>query len=90
MASSPTTKTRRIEFRISEEERHLEQAAAAVSGETLGEFVRRDARHEAERTRYVVNDEAAQRFLAALEHPTPASERGLRRLVEKPSILFEA
>jgi uncharacterized protein (DUF1778 family) len=50
MASSPT-KTRRIEIRITEEERDLEQAAAAVSGETLSEFVRRAARHEAERTR---------------------------------------
>jgi len=86
MASSPT-KTRRIEIRITEEERDLEQAAAAASGETLSEFVRRAARHEAERT---LDDEAAQRFLTALEQPSPASERGLRRLIEKPSILPEA
>jgi uncharacterized protein (DUF1778 family) len=95
MASSPTTKTRRIEIRITEEERDLEQAAAAVSGETLSEFVRRAARHEAERTlaertRYILDDEAAQRFLTALEHPFPDSERGLRRLTEKPSVLPEA
>jgi uncharacterized protein (DUF1778 family) len=95
MASSPT-KTRRIEIRITEEERDLEQAAAAASGETLSEFVRRAARHEAERTlaertRYILDDEAAQRFLTALEEkPSPASERGLRRLIEKPSILPEA
>jgi uncharacterized protein (DUF1778 family) len=94
MASSPT-KTRRIEIRITEEERDLEQAAAAASGETLSEFVRRAARHEAERTlaertRYILDDEAAQRFLTALEQPSPASERGLRRLIEKPSILPEA
>jgi uncharacterized protein (DUF1778 family) len=94
MASSPT-KTRRIEIRITEEERNLEQAAAAVSGETLSEFVRRAARHEAERTlaertRYALDDEAAQRFLAALEQPSPASEQGLRRLIEKPSVLPEA
>jgi uncharacterized protein (DUF1778 family) len=44
----------------------------------------------AERTRYVLNDEAAQRFLSALEQPSPDSERGLRRLVEKPSVLSEA
>jgi uncharacterized protein (DUF1778 family) len=66
MASSPTTKTRRIEIRITEEERDLEQAAAAASGETLSELVRRAARHEAERTlakrtRYVLDDETAQR-----------------------------
>ena len=94
MASSPT-KTRRIEIRITEEERDLEQAAAAASGETLSEFVRRAARHEAERTlaertRYLLDDEAAQRFLTALEQPSPASERGLRRLTEKPSVLPEA
>jgi hypothetical protein len=40
MASSPT-KTRRIEIRITDEERKLEQAAAAANGETLSEFVRR-------------------------------------------------
>lgn len=92
MAPSSPTKTRRIEIRITEEERDLEQAAAAVSGETLSEFVRRAARHEAERTlaeraRYVLDDEAAQRFLAALEQPSPDSERRLRRLAEKPSVL---
>jgi uncharacterized protein (DUF1778 family) len=77
MSSRSTTKTHII-------------AAAAASGETMSEFVWRAARHEAERTRYVVDDEAEQRFLAALEQPSPASERGLRRLIEKPSILPEA
>lgn len=67
-----TTKTRRIEIRITEEEHNLEQAAATVSGETLSEFVRRAARYEAERTlaehtRYTLDDGAAQRFLTALE-----------------------
>jgi hypothetical protein len=56
---------------------------------------RRAARHEAERTlaertRYVLDDEAAQRFLTALGQSSPASERGLRRLTEKPSVLPEA
>lgn len=93
--SGTKTKTRRIEIRITEEERGLEQAAATVAGETLSEFVRRAARREAERTlaertRYVVDDEAAQRFLAALERPSPGAEQGLRRLTEKPSILPEA
>jgi uncharacterized protein (DUF1778 family) len=95
MSPNATTKTRRIEIRITEEERNLEQAAAAVSGETLSEFVRRAARHEAERTlaertRYILDDEAAQRFLTALEQPSAGSERGLRRLIEKPSVLPEA
>lgn len=92
MTSSSTTKTRRIEIRITDEERNLEQAAAIVSGESLSEFVRRAARREAERTlaertRYVLDDEAAQRFLTALEQPSPDAERGLRRLTEKPGIL---
>jgi uncharacterized protein (DUF1778 family) len=92
MASSSATKTRRIEIRITEQERDLEQAAAAANGETLSEFVRRAARNEAERTlaeraRYVLDDEAAQRFLTALERPSADSEQRLRRLIEKPSVL---
>jgi uncharacterized protein (DUF1778 family) len=95
MASSASTKTRRIEIRITEEERSLEQAAATVNGETLSEFVRRAAHREAERTlaertRYVIGDEAAQRFLDALERHSPDAERGLRRLIEKPSVLPKA
>ena len=92
MASNATTKTRRIEIRITEEERNLEQAAATANGETLSEFVRQAARREAERTlaertRYVVDDKAAQRFLAALEQPSSTTARKLRRLIEKPSVL---
>jgi uncharacterized protein (DUF1778 family) len=92
MASSATTKTRRIEIRITEEERSLEQAAATATGETLSEFVRKAARREAERTltertRYVVDDEAAQRFLTALEQPSSTAKQKLRRLIEKPSVL---
>jgi uncharacterized protein (DUF1778 family) len=92
IASNATTKTRRIEIRITEEERSLEQAAATANGETLSEFVRKAARREAERTltertRYVIDDEAAQRFLAALEQPSPTTKRKLRRLIEKPNIL---
>ena len=52
---------------------------------------RREAeRTLAERTRYVVDDEAAQRFLTTLELPSPAAEEGLRRLIEKPSVLPSA
>lgn len=92
MASATRTKTRRIEIRITEEERDLEQAAAAANGETLSEFVRRAARREAERTlaertRYLVDDEAARRFLAALDKPSSAAEEGLHRLIAKPSVL---
>jgi len=92
---STKTKTRRIEIRVTEEERGLEQAAATVAGETLSEFVRRAAHREAERTlaeraRYVLDEEAAQRFLTELERPSPGAEQRLRRLIEKPSVLPEA
>jgi uncharacterized protein (DUF1778 family) len=88
------TRTRRIEIRVSEEERALEEAAATAHGETLSEFVRRAARTEAERvlaerTRFVVDDDAARRFLEALERPTSDAERGLRRLLDKPSVLAD-
>ena len=85
------TKNRRIEIRVTDQERALEEAAASVRGETLSEFVRRAARVEAERvleerTRYVVNDETARRFLEALEQDG-RHEAGLRRLVDKPSVI---
>lgn len=88
---TPATKTRRIEIRVSEEERALGEAAASVRGETLSEFVRRAARSEArrvleERTRFVVDDQTATRFLAALDDDE-RHEAGLRRLVQKPSVI---
>jgi uncharacterized protein (DUF1778 family) len=89
----PTTsaKTRRIEIRMTDEERDLEQAAAAARGQTLSEFVRQAARHEAEqvlaeRTSIVLNPEEASRFLAALDDPT-SFEAGLGRLTDRPSVL---
>lgn len=88
------TRSRRIEIRVTDEERALEEAAAGTQGETLSEFVRRAARSEAERvlaerTHLVVDDEAAERFLEALEHPSADAERGLRRLLEKPSVIAD-
>jgi uncharacterized protein (DUF1778 family) len=86
-----TTKSRRIEIRVSERERALEEAAAQATGESLSEFVRRAAHSEAqrileERTRFLVDDDGARRFLEALERPV-GNEAGLRRLVEHPSVL---
>jgi uncharacterized protein (DUF1778 family) len=86
------SRTKRIEIRVTESERALEEAAASAQGETLSEFVRRVALREAEqvlveRSSYVVDADAAQRFLAALERPGDDVERGLRRLVDRPSVL---
>jgi len=86
-----TSKTRRIEIRMTDEERDLEQAAAASRGQTLSEFVRQAARREAEqvlaeRTSIVLNAEEASRFLAALDDPS-SFEAGLGRLTDMPSVL---
>jgi uncharacterized protein (DUF1778 family) len=84
-----TSKTRRIEIRVSDQERLLEEAAAAELGQTLSEFVRSSARARAEevlrvRARIVLPDEAAARFLDALdeEAPPPAA---LRKLFARPT-----
>jgi len=85
-------RTSRIEIRVTEDERALEEAAASAQGETLSEFVRRVALREAEqvlveRRSYLLDDQRAERFLAALERPGPEAERRLRRLLERPSVV---
>jgi uncharacterized protein (DUF1778 family) len=91
MEPRASTKTRRIEIRMTDEERDLEQAAAAARGQTLSEFVRQAARREAEhvlaeRTSVVLNPEEAGRFLAALDDSS-SFEAGLGALTERPSAL---
>ena len=86
------SRTRRIEIRVTEDERALEEAAASAQGETLSEFVRRAALREAEqvlleRTSFAVDDDSARRFLAALDRPSADVERGLHRLLERPRVL---
>ena len=91
MEPTTSTKTRRIEIRMTDEERDLEQAAAAAQGQTLSEFVRQAARREAEqvlaeRTSIVLNPDEASRFLAALDDPS-SFQVGLGALTERPSVL---
>jgi uncharacterized protein (DUF1778 family) len=91
MEPTTSTKTRRIEIRMTDEERDLEQAAAATRGQTLSEFVRQAARREAEqvlaeRTSIALNPEEASRFLAALDDPS-SFDVGLGALTERPSVL---
>ncbi|MEA2275233.1 MAG: hypothetical protein QOI62_1503 [Solirubrobacteraceae bacterium] len=74
--ASASSKTRRIEIRVSDDERRLEEAAASELGQTLSEFVRQSARARAEevmrdRGRIVLDDDAAARFLAALDEQAP-------------------
>jgi uncharacterized protein (DUF1778 family) len=91
MEPATSAKTRRIEVRMTDEERDLEQAAAAARGQTLSEFVRQAARHEAEqvlaeRTSIPLDSEEAGRFLAALDNPS-SFEAGLGALTKRPSVL---
>lgn len=91
MEPTARAKTRRIEIRMTDEERNLEQAAAATRGQTLSEFVRQAARREAEqvlaeRTGVALNPEEAGRFLAALDDPS-SFETDLAALTERPSVL---
>jgi uncharacterized protein (DUF1778 family) len=85
----PTTrpKTRRIEVRLSDEERELDAAAASALGESLSDFFRRAAQARAQEVladqRAVTLSEAeATHFLDALEQPdkgTVARLEDLRR-----------
>jgi uncharacterized protein (DUF1778 family) len=91
MKPKTSAKTRRIEIRMTDEERELEQAAAAARGQTLSEFVRQAARREAqqvlaERTSITLNPEDAGRFLAMLDNPA-SFEADLGALTERPSVL---
>jgi uncharacterized protein (DUF1778 family) len=84
-------KSRRIEIRVTDEEHAAEEAAARALGVTLSEFYRGAARARAEeilaeRSRVVLDEHEANRFLDALEHPE-RFEHGLRRLAERPSVL---
>jgi uncharacterized protein (DUF1778 family) len=80
-------RTQRLELRLSDEERRLDDAAAAAVGETLSDFFRRAARARAQevfidRQQIALDDEEATRFLDALEsvdEDTVARLRDLRR-----------
>lgn len=81
---SVPAKSRRVELRISDEERRMGEAAAAALGLSLSEFVRQAARGRAEevlreRVTIAVSQEEAARLLDALDAdaPPPAVMREL-------------
>ena len=89
MASAP--RSRRIEIRVTEAEHAEEEAAARTLGVSLSEFYRQSARERAavvlaERSRITLDDEAAGRFLDALDHPERFAEN-LAWLAEPPTVL---
>jgi len=85
----PTTspKTRRIEVRLSDEERQLDAAAALALGENLSDFSRRAAQTRAkevfaDQRTIALSEVEATRPLEALERPDEATVtqlEGLRR-----------
>jgi uncharacterized protein (DUF1778 family) len=87
MEPTASSKTRRIEIRLSDEERQLDAAAASALGESLSDFFRRAAQTRAQEVladqRTIALKEAeAARFLDALERPaedTVARLEDLRR-----------
>lgn len=67
-------KTRRIEVRLSDEERQLDVAAASALGESLSDFFRRAAQARAQEVladqrTIALSASEATRFLEALERP---------------------
>jgi uncharacterized protein (DUF1778 family) len=86
-------RSRRIEVRVTEDEHAAEDIAARTLGVSLSEFYRQAARERAaeilaERSRVVLEDNAAQRFLDALDHPERFADR-LRWLADRPSVLSD-
>jgi len=74
MEPTTTPKTRRIEVRLSDEERQLDAAAASALGESLSDFFRRAAQARAQEVladqrTIALTDVEATRFLEALERP---------------------
>ena len=77
--------------RRTEEEHTLQEAAATALGVSLSEFYRRAARESAkevlaERSRIVLNQAEAERFLDALDHPG-RFEAAMSRLAARPSVI---
>jgi uncharacterized protein (DUF1778 family) len=74
MEPTASPKTRRIEVRLSDEERELDAAAASALGESLSDFFRRAAQARAQEVladqrAIALTDVQATRFLEALERP---------------------
>ncbi len=89
MEPTASPKTRRIEVRLSDEERQLDAAAASALGESLSDFFRRAAQARAQevladRRTISLSEGEATRFLEALERPddgTVGRLEGLHRRV---------
>ncbi len=89
MATAADTRTRRVEIRLSEDERQLQEAAAARLGQTLSEFIRQSALQRAEQAlqeheRVTLSAQAAARFLELLDDDA-GPQAGLTDLFSRPN-----
>jgi uncharacterized protein (DUF1778 family) len=85
MEPTVSPKTRRIEVRLSDEERQLDAAAASALGESLSDFFRRAAQTRAQEVladqrAIALGGEEAARFLDALEQPNEGAVARLKDL----------
>jgi uncharacterized protein (DUF1778 family) len=81
-------RTRRLELRLTDDERQLDSAAATAVGETLSDFFRRAASARAQdiltdQHQIVLNDDEAKRFLDALDDVDESTVARLRSLRER-------
>jgi uncharacterized protein (DUF1778 family) len=85
MEPPASPKTRRIEIRLSDEERELDAAAASALGESLSDFFRRAAQTRAQEVladqrTIALSETEATRFLDALEQPDEGTVARLEEL----------
>jgi len=78
-------RTNRLELRLTDDERELDAAAAAATGESLSEFFRRAAHDRAtrvltEQRRIMLAEDEARWFLEALDRSDPETVERLRTL----------
>lgn len=78
-------RTRRIELRLTDEERQIDGAAATAVGETLSDFFRRAAQMRAQEVltnqqQIALSDEEARSVLDALDHVDEETVDRLRDL----------
>ncbi|MCW3020115.1 MAG: hypothetical protein JWN10_2423 [Solirubrobacterales bacterium] len=81
-------RTQRLELRLTDDERHLDSAAATAVGETLSDFFRRAASARAQevladRQQIALSENEAARFLEALDAVDQDTVARLRELRER-------
>jgi uncharacterized protein (DUF1778 family) len=89
----PTTRSRRIDVRVTDEQDAIIREAAALAGQTVTSFLLGAAQERArevldERRHLVMSDRTFERFAAALDAP-PESSPEMTELLRLPRIAGE-